>query len=95
MTHQLDIFAAAPPPRQRAKYGASPQWQRVLDYLERHGSITQQEAKDSLGCARLAARILDLKRMGYRITAQMVEVPARWTRTATVARYYYEGRGDV
>ena len=95
MTHQLDIFAAAPPPRQRAKYGASPQWQRVLDYLERHGSITQQEAKDSLGCARPPGRDLDHLRRDPVAHPLEVEYPGSQTRAATVARYYYEGRGDV
>ena len=44
-----------------------PQCAEILDYLRRHGSITQLEALTRLGCMRLGARIWDLKRDGIRI----------------------------
>ena len=40
------------------------QAQRVLDYIEEYGGITQLEALRDLGCMRLASRISDLRRMG-------------------------------
>lgn len=39
----------------------------VLEYLQRHGSITQAEASKALACARLGARIFDLKARGHQI----------------------------
>ena len=38
---------------------------RVLDYIERFGSISTLEAFNDLGVARLASRIHDLKKQGY------------------------------
>ena len=32
------------------------QCERILDYIDRHGSISQTEAKDELGIMRLASR---------------------------------------
>ena len=40
--------------------------ERVLDWLQRYGSITQKDA-DSLAVRRLASRINDLKKMGHPI----------------------------
>lgn len=39
--------------------------EKVLDYMERFGSITQIEALSDLGIMRLASRINDLKKKGY------------------------------
>lgn len=41
------------------------QCEKVLDYMSRVGSITQYEAMQYFGCARLASRINDLRRMGH------------------------------
>ena len=45
------------------------QTQRILRYMEEHGSISQKEAIE-LGCYRLSARIHDLKREGHSITME-------------------------
>ena len=47
------------------------QCQRVLEYMEQFGSISTLEAFRDLGCARLASRKPDLKRMGYNIVSEM------------------------
>lgn len=41
----------------------------VLEYLKRFGHISQAEAMANFGCQRLAARINDLKRFGFKIEA--------------------------
>lgn len=51
------------------------QTRRVLDYMERHGSITQQEAIEAFSCYRLAAKIFKLRKEGYVI--ETVRVPFR------------------
>lgn len=43
------------------------QTQRIINYMRQFGSITDSEAVKDLGCHRLAARIHDLKKMGYEI----------------------------
>lgn len=59
----------------------------VLAYIEEHGSITPLEAQHEIGCLRLGARIWDLRRDGYNIVSEMVEVPTRNGGKAVVARY--------
>ena len=51
--------------------GKKNQTQRVLDYIEKHGSIDGWRAMNELGIMRLAARIADLKAAGYHITKNM------------------------
>ena len=43
------------------------QTQRILNYMQQFGGITQAEALQMCGCSRLAARIADLKSEGYAI----------------------------
>jgi hypothetical protein len=49
-----------------------PQRTRVLEYMEKHGSISQAEA-DELKVKRLAARIDDLRKAGNNIVCEMVK----------------------
>ena len=46
------------------------QCQRILHYMMRFGSISTLEAFNDLGVTRLASRIHDLKRRGYKITSE-------------------------
>ena len=87
---QLDIFDDHEP-KDRHPYGSSPQWQRLLNYFERHRDITADEAKYRLGIARLAARIEDLERMNHQFEVETVLVPTKYGRKARVARYRYLG----
>lgn len=43
------------------------QCDRILRHLNDHGSITSLEAMKEYGIMRLASRITDLKRKGYKI----------------------------
>ena len=47
------------------------QCERILDYIDRNGSITQQEA-DTLRIKRLASRICELRQRGHRIEAETI-----------------------
>lgn len=44
------------------------QKQKILEHINRVGSITPLEALNLFGCLRLAARINDLKREGVEIS---------------------------
>lgn len=61
--------------------------QRILDYIEDFGSITQIEALRDLGVMRLASRISDLKRLGYPIESTIETVNNRYGEKCHVKRY--------
>ena len=52
--------------------------QRVLDYMHKHGSITQIEALRDIGVMRLASRVSDLRRLGYDIASRTENVKNRY-----------------
>lgn len=64
---------------------------RIIDYLTRHGSITQLDAMRDLGIMRLGARVFDLKERGYNIQTVMVEDLNRFGEQTRYARYYLKG----
>jgi hypothetical protein len=61
--------------------------ERVLDYIDTFGSITQLEALRDLGVMRLASRISDLKRLGYPIESTVESVRNRYGEKCRVKRY--------
>lgn len=66
---------------------------QIIEYLETHDGITHLEAIRELGVARLAARILDLRKMGYEITGKMVKVQNRCGGKCIVKRYSLRKEG--
>lgn len=66
--------------------------QRILDYIEENGWITQFEAMKELGVMRLASRISDLRKRGYKITSEMQAVKNRYGETCHIKRYMMEDR---
>lgn len=63
------------------------QTERVLDYLTQFGSITALEALRDLGIMHLSSRITELRRMGYPVERDMIEVKNRFGEKTRVARY--------
>lgn len=63
------------------------QEERVLQYIEDFGSITQIEALNDLGVMRLASRVSDLRKKGFPITSDMVAVNNRYGEKCFVKRY--------
>jgi hypothetical protein len=61
--------------------------ERILDYIEKNGSITQLEALTECSVMRLASRVSDLRRKGYPITGKMVKVENRYGETCHIKRY--------
>ena len=51
---------------------------RTLDYLHEFGSITTLDAFRDLGNSRLSSTIFLLRKKGYNIESDEVEVPTRW-----------------
>ena len=63
------------------------QAERIVDYMERFGSITQLEAISDLGVMRLASRISDLKKLGVPIKSETVAVKNRFEEDCYIKRY--------
>ncbi len=62
---------------------------RLIEYLEKFGSITSLQAIQDLGNTRLSGTIYTLKRKGYNFKTESVSVPNRFGGKTTVAKYYY------
>lgn len=71
------------------------QCQLIVDYMNRYTWITPLEAIRDLGCYRLASRISDLRKKGYLIIDEFIEVPRRMGGTTRVKRYRLAGEEDV
>ena len=64
---------------------------RILKHFEEHGSITSMEAFQNYGITRLAARIKDLRDMGYDIVTHMMESQNRYGEATRYAKYVLRG----
>lgn len=64
---------------------------KILDYMERFGSITQYDALMDLGVMRLASRISDLKKHGVPIKSEMETVQNRFGENCKIKRYSLGG----
>ena len=63
------------------------QCQRVMDYLEQFGTITQYDAYADLGIMRLASRISELKKNGEPIEKNFISVKNRFGDKCDIACY--------
>lgn len=68
--------------------------ERIIRYLEKHGSITQLEALNVLGVMRLASRIANLKQQGYPIKGRFVTVKNRYDEDCRIKEYTLESGED-
>lgn len=60
---------------------------RILKYMDDFGSINPQQAIADLGCYRLASRISDLKKRGYKFNRRMVTGRNRYGEPTRFAEY--------
>ena len=63
------------------------QCERIVEYMKKHGSITQLDAYVEIGCMRLPSRIHDLRKQGYAIRVETERVQKRDGGFAPIARY--------
>lgn len=66
---------------------ANTQVARLYRWLMEGSSISALECWQRLGIARLAARIYDLKQLGYNIKTKRVQVLNRYQEECTIAEY--------
>lgn len=62
------------------------QTEKILNYMNEHGSITARQAY-KMGIMRLASRISDLRCAGYRIKTENVKVKNRDGSHSHIAKY--------
>lgn len=67
---------------------------RILEYVDRFGTITSSEAISELGCTRLSARISELKNMGYPFEKRMIQSRNRFGETVSYAEYYMKATDE-
>lgn len=63
------------------------QCEKILQYIEENGSITQLDAMREFGCMRLASRMCDIKKMGYTVAKKMETAKNRYGESVSYARY--------
>ena len=63
------------------------QCERIMNYIYTFGSINPAQAMGDLGVYRLAARINDLRRQGYKIESKIVADRNRFGETVHHAVY--------
>lgn len=64
----------------------------LLNFFIMQGGLTTFEAFERFGCTRLAARVLELTRRGYRFKREPVQVRTRYGASVVVTRYTLLGR---
>ena len=67
---------------------AKTQCEKLLGHFKEGLPITAHKALYGYGISRCAARVHNLKQLGYQIEKRMVEVPTRDGRRARVAEYF-------
>lgn len=65
----------------------STQAERIIDYMNEFGSISQLEALRDLSCMRLASRISELRKAGYPIKSEIEAVKNRYGENCYIKRY--------
>lgn len=64
------------------------QCDRILNYMTVHGRISDSIARDQFGCHRLAARISDLSRKGYKIDREDKRMVNRYGKKVSFREYW-------
>ena len=66
------------------------QRERIVDYINIHGSITTAEAFDRLGISRLSARLFELKDEGYAFDEEWVTEKNRYGEAVSFKRFSFK-----
>ena len=67
---------------------------RIIDYMREFGSITSAEAMQELGVYRLASRICDLKKAGFKINSSIKSAKNRYGETVYFKAYSLSENGN-
>lgn len=67
--------------------------ERVVDYINEFGSITSRDAFVDLGIMRLASRICDLSKQGYKFDKTFESSKNRYGDSVSYVRYRFKDNG--
>lgn len=67
------------------------QTERIVEYINKFGSITSKEAFIDLGISRLSARIADLKDEGYEFDDAWETSKNRFGEAVSYKRFWFKG----
>lgn len=70
------------------------QCERILNYIDQHGSITRAEAMSECGIANFTARISELRRQGVKLDVETVSRKNRYGESVRFARYRRASDGE-
>ena len=70
------------------------QKEKILNHLQKHGSITDLDAYRIYAIRRLGARIWDLRAEGYIITSKPTRAKNRFGQITTFSTYILENGGN-
>lgn len=70
------------------------QGERVINYIERFGSITPMEAFSDLGITKLATRISELRKAGMEFEKEYIKSKNRFGETVYYMRYSFPKGGE-
>lgn len=65
------------------------QREAILQYITEFGSITPMQAFSDLGITKLATRISEMRKDGWKFKIEMVTVKGRYQRMVTYAKYSF------
>ena len=71
------------------------QRERVLEWLQKYGSINDNEARDELGIRRCGARIFELRNMNYNIVTKTEVGKNRFGEKVRYGVYYLKDGDDT
>lgn len=63
------------------------QHQAILKYMDDYGSITPMQAFSDLGITKLATRISEMKKMGYKFKTSIVRTSNRYGKPVNYCKY--------
>lgn len=66
------------------------QEQKIINYVERFGSITTLDAFRDLAITRLSARIFNIKKLGYKVLSVREKSKNRFGEKVNYSRYFIE-----
>lgn len=73
----------------KVKNAEPTQCELIVDYMQKHGTITQKEADRAFGITRLPSRINNLKNQGYIIYSRYIKVKNRFGKPRHVKQYSF------
>ena len=69
------------------------QREAIIDYIDEFGSITPMQAFSDLGITKLATRISEMRKDGWKFKIEMVSTKNRYGKSVSYAKYSF-AEGD-